>query len=284
LIRNTQIPSLDNILIHNRTFKIADFGLSRFKESDKTSKTTWYLGTALYSPPEREELMGRGRDVWALGCVFLEIAFMIRYAFQDEPIFFNREVTNAIDHFKLLREKSWEEKGREKTAIYHKTMDCVHYYMATFNGMRLGLRRIITLDGMSPIIKRMLDVDQARRITASDAARSLESHYLELQRDPQLQRDVVCRENPGGPADEWPEVENDWTGPHFNQSSAHGDGPFRPPMPPLSQERFPPSSSTTGATARLDDMGLNGQKRSSSVEERGSNKRQYNGPYDIYNR
>jgi serine/threonine protein kinase len=52
-----------NILIHKGTFKLADFGLSRLKDSDETSKTTWYLGTALYSPPEHETLMGRGRDV-----------------------------------------------------------------------------------------------------------------------------------------------------------------------------------------------------------------------------
>jgi serine/threonine protein kinase len=275
----------DNILIHNRTFKIADFGLTRFKDSNETSKTTWYLGTALYSPPEREDLMGRGRDVWALGCVFLEIAFMIRYAFQDDPVFFNPDVTNAIDHFKFLREKSCEDKGREKTAIYHKTMECVHFYMTTFNEMRLGLRRAITLDGMMPIIKRMLDVDQARRITASDAARSLESHYLEIQRDPQFQRDIICRENPGGRADEWPKVENDLSRPHFNQSTTQGDGPFHaPPKPPLSQERYPIASDTTGATARLDDMGLNGQKRSSSAEEMGSNKRPYNGSYNMHRR
>jgi serine/threonine protein kinase len=150
----------DNILIHNRTFKLADFGLSRFKDSDETSKTTWYLGTALYSPPEREDKMGRGRDVWALGCVFLEIAFMIRFAFQN-AVFVNPNVTNVIDDFKLQREKSCEEKGREKTAIYHKTMDCVHFHVVSFNAMRVGLRKLITVNGMMPIIKRIVGNDDS---------------------------------------------------------------------------------------------------------------------------
>jgi serine/threonine protein kinase len=267
----------DNILIHNRTFKIADFGLTRFKESDETSKTTWYLGTALYSPPEKEGTMGRGRDVWALGCVFLEIAFMIRYAFQEAVFFPDPSITNIIDDFKMRRERACEEAGRETTAIYHKTMDAVHINMSMFNTMRPGLRKLITVEGMFPTIRKMLDVDQDQRIPALEAARSLESHYLKLQRDTQLQRDIVCQDNPGGPPVDWGA---DWNGQHLNRSTGSStdvpaEGPFPQPSP---QRRIWASFGNTGATDRLENMGLYGKKRSSSPEERGSNKRRWDGP------
>jgi serine/threonine protein kinase len=263
----------DNILIHNRTFKIADFGLTRFKDSDETSKTTWYLRTALYSPPEREDLMGRGRDVWALGCVFLEIAYMIRYAFQDAAFFPDPSITNIIDDFKKRREIACEEARREKTAIYHKTMDCVHLNMGKFNEMRPGLRKRITVEGMFPVIRRMLDVDQTRQITASEAARSLESHFLLLQRDTQLQRDIVCKDNPGGPFADW---SNDWDEvPLRSSTDVPAEGPF--PLP-ATQQRLLASFGTTGATDRFENMGLYGKKRSSSPEEWGSKKRRWDKP------
>jgi serine/threonine protein kinase len=264
----------DNILIHNRTFKIADFGLTRFKESDETSKTTWYLGTALYSPPEKEGTMGRGRDVWALGCVFLEIAFMIRYAFQEAMFFPDPSITNIIDDFKMRRERACEEAGREKTAIYHKTMDAVHINMSTFNTMRPGLRKLITVEGMFPVIRKMLDMDQARRITALKVVRSLESHYLKLQGDTQLQCNIICQDNPGGPPVDWG---GDWNGPHLNMSSTNvpAGGPFPQPSP---RQNLPASFGKTEATERLKNIGLYGKKRSSSPEERGSNKRRWDGP------
>ena len=88
-----------NVLIQKGMFKLADFGLSRFKDSGEGSKTEWHRGTALYAPPERELPMGigRGRDAWALGCVLLEIALMIRYVFQPEMAFLNSDIKNLID-------------------------------------------------------------------------------------------------------------------------------------------------------------------------------------------
>jgi serine/threonine protein kinase len=128
-----------NILIQRGAFKIADFGLSRLKASDETSKTEWDRGTALYSPPERDLLPGRGRDVWALGCVFLEIAYMIRFTFQDailgkvgatrQPMY--EGLRNVIDMFEEDRKSSVSRTG-ERTAIYHKTIDYVRERMRAF--------------------------------------------------------------------------------------------------------------------------------------------------------
>jgi serine/threonine protein kinase len=195
-----------NVLIEGGKFKLADFGLSRFKDSDETSKTEWYRGTALYSPPERESLLGRGRDVWALGCVFLEVTFMIRYAFQfaifgkvgltQDPIY--EGLRNIIDMFELDRKNSISKTG-ERTAIYYKTMDCVREAMGSFYIMRPGLRKRITVDGMFPVIKRMMEEDQTTRITATEVAAQLRANYLSLQDDPELQEAITERDNPGGP-------------------------------------------------------------------------------------
>jgi serine/threonine protein kinase len=60
-----------NILIQNATFKIGDFGSSRMKDEEETSKTEWGLGTPMYAPPEKtigdSDSYGRALDVWALG-------------------------------------------------------------------------------------------------------------------------------------------------------------------------------------------------------------------------
>jgi serine/threonine protein kinase len=270
-----------NVLIQKRTFKLADFGLSRFKDSEETSKTTWYLGTALYSPPEKESLMGRGRDVWALGCVLLEIAFMIRYAFQLEVLFVEPDITNIIDDFKRRREITSQNAGREKTAIYHKTMACVQENMRLFSEMRHGLRRMITVDGLIPVIKKMLEEDPTKRIRASDAFKLLEAHYLRLQEVPELQEEIEWQDNPGGPL--IPEEENMILEAPISRMAAtemyHGPSPpmaGRYPRPSIRQA-VGSSFGSTGATTQLHDLWLQDRKRSSSVEESSSNKRRWQG-------
>jgi serine/threonine protein kinase len=43
-----------NILIEGGRLKLADFGLSRFKGNDETSKTDWMLRTLMYAPPPQK--------------------------------------------------------------------------------------------------------------------------------------------------------------------------------------------------------------------------------------
>jgi serine/threonine protein kinase len=224
-----------NVLIQDGKFKLADFGLSRFKDGDETSQTEWHRGTAMYSPPERQELMGRGRDVWALGCVLLEIALMIRFAGQNILAFENTGHKNMIDIFEIERKSSPPKGGGEKTAIYHKTMGCVHNTIGHFNGMRPGLRRKITLEGMIPTIRGMMEEDQQNRITAAEAYATLKRHYLSLQSDSQLQRPIEWKDNPGGPPADCddncipigsPQARREATG---FVPREQGGGPFRPP-------------------------------------------------------
>jgi serine/threonine protein kinase len=268
-----------NILIQRGVFKIADFGLSRLKDSDETSKTEWHRGTALYSPPERESLLGRGRDVWALGCVFLEIAHMIRFAFQDailckigatrQPMY--EGLRNMIDMFELDRKNSVSKTG-ERTAIYHKTIDYVRQCMRAFYEMRAGLRRRIILDGMFPVIQRMLDEDQKTRITAAEAAAQMRANYLGLQDDPQLQEAIIVWNNPGGPPAETFDLE--WN--QFGTAYVHNISTIMPNIPaqydnvpnrlPLMQTATAPTSST-GQTEKMNGVALDETKRPASSED-----------------
>ena len=270
-----------NVLIQKGTFKLADFGLSRLKDSDETSKTTWYLGTAMYSPPEKEILMGRGRDIWALGCVLLEIAFMIRYAFQPELVFCDPDIRNIVDDFKMRREMASREARGGETAIYHRTMGCVHENMEKFSTMRPGLRRMICVDGLLPIIRKMLEEDQRQRINAFDARKALKAHYLTLQSNSQLQQDIQWRDNPGGPSidwdgDRWSEAPPNRT----NSTTRSGKAAFQfeEPRPRLFMpQQMSSSFHSTGATPQLHDLGVHERKRSSSAEESSSNKRRWDG-------
>ncbi|KAK0646795.1 kinase-like domain-containing protein [Cercophora newfieldiana] len=73
-----------NILVHRRTFVIADFGLSRLKPNDADSKTKLHGGVDDYLGPESFDYetwtngsVGRPLDVWALGCILIELATFI---------------------------------------------------------------------------------------------------------------------------------------------------------------------------------------------------------------
>jgi serine/threonine protein kinase len=274
-----------NVLIDDGMFKLADFGLSRFKDSDETSKTEWYRGTVLYSPPERESLMGRGRDVWALGCVLLEIAFMIRYAFQfgifgklgstQDPKYDG--LRNIIDICELDRKNSISRPG-ERTAIYYKTMNWVCQEMSSFHIMRPGLRKRVTVDGMFPVIGRMMEEDQTARITAAEAAAQLRANYLSLQDDPQLQEAIAERDNPGGPpavpfsADDLYQLAATKAEGSFNhrpsvvipslEAAQRDSGPYRPGI--LRTTTAPTGSS--GATDKMSSVALHEARRTVSAE------------------
>jgi serine/threonine protein kinase len=262
-----------NILIQKGTFKLADFGLSTFKDSDETSKTDWHRGTALYSPPERDSPtgVGRCRDVWALGCVLLEVVFMIRYAFQPEVVFHRG---NIIDDFHDRRLLSSKEIGERECAVYSKTMKCVYEETRKFSTMRPGLRRRINLDGMLPTIRRMMEEDPDKRLNAAEAAIVLHASYQNLATDPQLQREIEFRDNPGRPPVDW----DGWNS--FGSATQdarqntgvrrsfgplpNGSGPH-PRPPPLRAATTPAAS--TGATEQMVDMSIQDTKRPASSDE-----------------
>ena len=69
-----------NILVSGTTFILADFGLSRFKESTRDSDTPFQRGMGDYLAPECEDhetfephRIRRSSDIWSLGCMLVEV-------------------------------------------------------------------------------------------------------------------------------------------------------------------------------------------------------------------
>ncbi|KAF7553667.1 hypothetical protein G7Z17_g3472 [Cylindrodendrum hubeiense] len=116
-----------NILIHERRFKLADFGASSIKSSVGVSATARWAATETYSPPElftpsgggENDRFGRARDVWSLGCVLLELAVML--AESQHP-----DVMPSVDGFKAKRLKTSTDRGdTHTTQAFALTMSCV---------------------------------------------------------------------------------------------------------------------------------------------------------------
>ena len=87
-----------NVLIKGRRFMWSDFGLSKFKPLDQTSRTRLKGGTEEYLSPEAfheptlvNGRVGRAHDVWAFGCVLAEIATYIENG------------KGSVDEFKEVR-------------------------------------------------------------------------------------------------------------------------------------------------------------------------------------
>lgn len=76
-----------NILVTGEQFILADFGLSRFKDSTQASGTPFEMGADYYLAPECEDLDGkfekhtihRSSDIWSFGCIVAEfLTYLIR--------------------------------------------------------------------------------------------------------------------------------------------------------------------------------------------------------------
>lgn len=77
----------DNILIDGTNFLLADFGLTRFKESNEDSATQFKIGRGHCLAPECQDLddsferhdIHRSSDIWAFGCIIADfITYRVR--------------------------------------------------------------------------------------------------------------------------------------------------------------------------------------------------------------
>jgi serine/threonine protein kinase len=88
-----------NILFDGRTFILADFGLSRFKDATESSKELFEAGQGHYLAPECEDfkdgfknyIISRPSDIWSFGCI---IADLLTYLLRG---------SGSVSDFKIAR-------------------------------------------------------------------------------------------------------------------------------------------------------------------------------------
>lgn len=154
-----------NILISGTSLILADFGLSRFKDSSEDSETPFRLGIGDYLAPECENhdesfephLIRRSSDVWSFGCILLEAAI---YMAMD---------ISAIKQFKAER-KSWV--SIVKTHLFHngpgKASEVVQKWL-----LNLEQSSDTSFIMLLAIIRKMLAIEPSERPTAAEVATRL---------------------------------------------------------------------------------------------------------------
>ena len=157
-----------NILVRGRHFMISDFGLSKLKLPDQTSRTRLKGGSEDYLSPEAFQeadflngRVGRAHDIWAFGCVLAEFMTFIEMG------------KGSVDEFKKFRKVTRRvEWGTVTDSAFH------------LNGL---LRPVVnewfgklTVHGKDPqsshvieLARELLNPSWRKRMNASDAARRL---------------------------------------------------------------------------------------------------------------
>jgi serine/threonine protein kinase len=132
----------------------------------------------MYEPPEKtieySDTHGRARDVWALGCVLLEILVLLTHGFREPA---------AVDIFEEERMKS---TGKEVKA-FSRTMGCVNAWFSYLGnllenghqsnkGMWVGgdwIEERKMLHWLLGAIRGMLEVNSTERIKSAQASHCL---------------------------------------------------------------------------------------------------------------
>lgn len=158
----------ENILLFGRTWKIADFGrthLIRLSAGSDTEGASG-LGTFTYQPPEywtpqgspADTRHGRAFDVWALGCIAVELLTLAVYGWSDEK-------QNKQNEFREKRRNNQRRRSlfhgqRAKSDIsFHNNMNVVKEWMCQLRKRDDSSN----LTAMLEIADRMLNTDPHTR-------------------------------------------------------------------------------------------------------------------------
>jgi serine/threonine protein kinase len=136
----------------------------------------------MYAPPERLDLydLGRSRDVWAFGCVVLELLVLLYVEWSTSvPIGVlprrSRRGLNAVGAF---REKREDCKDNYHSASFANNMSCVNQYIdnlwsLSWTDMVSDTKSHI-MNSMLITVRAMVVKDPQRRGTASSISRSIQ--------------------------------------------------------------------------------------------------------------
>jgi serine/threonine protein kinase len=143
-----------NVLASGTTLILADFGLSRFKESLRDSDTPFQRGMGDYLAPECEDLetfepnrIRRSSDIWSFGCILLEAAVYMADGPTAIEDFRNRRLT-------IVRAFRFHLFHNGPTQPSLAVEDCVS---------NLEGRSKLSSRLMAALARRMLSTDQSAR-------------------------------------------------------------------------------------------------------------------------
>jgi serine/threonine protein kinase len=178
----------ENILVFGRvpdkdlTFKIADFGAGDFhpglKDAKRRQQYSKTRGTETYFAPDMEmyENATRSFDMWALGCVFLELhLWLFRFHWKDGAGFSTKrvefsgtELSHSDDRFWVKTQVGYVLKPAVERVLQELEAKC--------NKMR-AFNRLVK------IIRQLLEPDRYKRRKASKLIKSMERIIQQLCSD-----------------------------------------------------------------------------------------------------
>jgi serine/threonine protein kinase len=162
-----------NILVHGNKFMLCDFGLSRFKDFEASSSTSFKHANSLYTAPECQNLDGdmqshritASSDIWSFGCLLADI---LTYMVHGK---------DGVDRFKESRYHVVE--GFESARFHHgpdQPSPAVVEWLE-----ELGKLCAETLEPFVDLIRRMLSVNPAMRPNATQVHREMQSCSISAQ-------------------------------------------------------------------------------------------------------
>jgi serine/threonine protein kinase len=171
-----------NILVSGGDFILTDFGLSTFKSVTDVSTTPFREGGGDYLPPECEDLhtfrkgtVGRSGDIWALGCVMLELLVHMREGpagilkFRDERVIMASWKT-----------RTFHGPGKEVNPYVLSLMDKLHGSGTPREDQLIELVRSMLVIEPTSRLEAAHVTMRARLIAISELVCFLEGSYMKL--------------------------------------------------------------------------------------------------------
>ncbi|KAJ0108126.1 hypothetical protein J7T55_007245 [Diaporthe amygdali] len=171
-----------NILVDQYNFILADFGLGNFKDPGIKSQTTWFQTVGDYLAPEcmdnlHSQEVGRSIDVWAMGCLFADIATYIELGSTGVSEFSDKRLEPSVS--------GWE------TSLYHKVDGSVKTQVVQW--LRTLSNRGASGSVISPLVDLCLQAltrDPLQRPTISNISQKLT--FMSLQAYFGATKDAIC--------------------------------------------------------------------------------------------